>query len=490
MEKLFSTYYKIKNKLISYPKAVNALDRKFMLKYNSQREKGPKKLFCYNPFVTLRLDTLGNAIACCRSEHYVLGKFPDKSLKEIWLGESYVELRKSMKNNILPKACEFCKSQIQSDRLSDLPTIHADDFSSTKAIEYPKILELATSYNCNFACIMCNEKTSSTFNDNSLNKIERNNVYGDIFIEQIKEFLPHLKKIIFLGGEPFLNKDYYKIWDLIIENSYNIKLQLITNGSIFNEKIKDYLEKLQFDICISLDSLNKETFEGIRINSNFDEVFANIEKFKALSNGNFSISTVAMDKNWRELPAIVKFCNKINARIHIAQLNNPIQFAIWAKNPDYIKNIIDCYEKKKIELNNSSDIEKYNYKIFSQWNNYLIKSLHKNIEIQEFISNNINFKKVINLLEKKIKTIIPNREINNIIFASVKNLDDKFIFFTLLKIIDDYMSADKEQVELFLSNHNKLKEYVNSIIFTEDTIWLYLSQKSISDIKAVIFDEI
>jgi hypothetical protein len=109
---------------------------------------------------------------------------------------------------------------------------------------------------------------------------------------------------------------YYKIWDLMYKINPNIDINITTNGSIFNNRIKEYLEKLpNMTLTVSLDSLNEKTYQFIRKNGNFKTVMNNIEEFKKLKKIK-SIAFCPMIQNIYELPDIIIYC--INNGLHLA----------------------------------------------------------------------------------------------------------------------------------------------------------------------------
>ena len=69
-------------------------------------------------------------------------------------------------------------------------------------------------------------------------------VSSDIEFDDVINFLEKLRdykvSINFTGGEPFFRKDFMSILDYCIKN--NIKVQVITNGLLFNDEIFDYIK--------------------------------------------------------------------------------------------------------------------------------------------------------------------------------------------------------------------------------------------------------
>lgn len=70
--------------------------------------------------------------------------------------------------------------------------------------------------------------------------------YGDDFFTDLGRYLPHAKYLAFLGGEPFLQKECYRIWDMLIDMDLEIPCHVTTNGSIYNDRIERLLQRLPF----------------------------------------------------------------------------------------------------------------------------------------------------------------------------------------------------------------------------------------------------
>jgi pyrroloquinoline quinone biosynthesis protein E len=78
-------------------------------------------------------------------------------------------------------------------------------------------------------------------------------------------------------GEPFLNKELPTIIKQLEKDNFYI--EVVSNGTILTEDIYEVITKTRhFNITISFDGADKETFESIRVGSNFDEIKANLTK--------------------------------------------------------------------------------------------------------------------------------------------------------------------------------------------------------------------
>ncbi len=194
------------------------------------------------------------------------------------------------------------------------------------------MLEFELSSTCNLECVMCNGKVSSSIRKNRDKLPPIKSPYDDAFVEQLKEFIPHLREAKFYGGEPLLIPIYYKIWDLILDMNPKVKIFVITNGTTLNDRIKKMLERGNFDVAVSMDSPEKDALESIRLNTEHKTVIENIHYFNDYckrKKKNLVISFTLMRINWKEFPKIIRFCNSIDAILYVSYLKTPPKFALW-----------------------------------------------------------------------------------------------------------------------------------------------------------------
>ena len=390
MNEALKYYYrkiiKIKRRFIRFPKSNSTFDSvpiKIMKEFNKVRYHGPKKLACYNPFVNLYFNSRGNAVACCRNQTAILGKYPENTPEEIWFGKTAQQLREKMSHNDLSMGCDFCEHQFLTKRFSGLPSMHSDRYATTKSV-YPKILELELSNKCNLQCVMCSGIVSSSIRRHRECMEELQIVYDSKFVDNLEVFLAHAKEICFYGGEPFLIDLYYDIWRRLLKIKSKAKLHVVTNGTIWNEEIENLLKNLKFTISVSFDAMNKEVFESIRKGAKFETVKENILKFnKILKGKGLSLSITPIKSNWQELPGVIDFCNSLNATINVSYVENPYEMALWTFDSAKLAEIEDYYSQYKFKYSNNYN-STYNLEVFKQCINQisLYKTRNKRIELE------------------------------------------------------------------------------------------------------------
>ena len=483
---IWKGYNYVKAHSLSYPKSGNGFEsvsQQKMIQYNKLRYHGAKKLFCYNPFVNLFFNISGNAIACCRSHTNVLGKYPEQSIKEIWFSDKAEQMREHMLHNDLNMGCEYCKLQIETNRFHSLPSMLTDQFSSSKADIYPKVLELELSNTCNLQCVMCSGRVSSAIRKHREKLPPIESPYDDAFVEQLKEFIPHLEKICFYGGEPFLIDIYYKILDLVLEINPKISVYAVTNGTVFNSKIEQLMKSAQFNLLVSIDSLIPERFNKIRVGADLNQVIANFNKFLVLTNGNTSISHTPMKMNWDETPDIINFCNKNNVRINMSYVEKPAKFALWSFTPDKLDEVYELYQNVKWESTPNHYTAKYNIKVFNEWREQVKYFRDRNREIlQSFGNIEEQFKDLEPKLSLTVRAFFEHVPKEWISYEQSMNVIDVEILKkprtpaqldSIRELIENFTRINMihtPEGELFLKDIEKFSEYIVSLI-REDMFW-------------------
>jgi MoaA/NifB/PqqE/SkfB family radical SAM enzyme len=173
---------------------------------------------------------------------------------------------------------------------------------------------------CNLACVTCMRhgwnETLGEMNPSTFSRI----------IEGLRCFSP--SPDIFFGGlgEPLSHPD---IADMVRQaKTVGSSVGLITNGTLLNEPISKALIEAGLDtLWVSLDGATPESYADVRLGAAFSEVLANLAAFrKARWNKHYhgytdahlkprlGIEFVAMKRNIKDLPAVIKLAGRLGAR--------------------------------------------------------------------------------------------------------------------------------------------------------------------------------
>lgn len=428
------------------------LSPSILKKYSKHREYNPHKLFCYVPFNSMSFSFKGRALACVYNQKVELGNYPANSIQEMWF-ESVEgkKLRNHLSHNDLNYGCKHCKYFVEHEKFSGLKPLVFDKYKNISENQYPKVMEFELSNVCNYECVMCNGYVSSSIRKNRDKLPPIKHPYDDNFVEQLKEFIPHLEEAKFYGGEPFLIPIYYKIWEAIVQINPEIKIFTITNGSVLDDQVKQILDKGNFDIGVSLDAMDKVKLESIRVHSNFETLMNNIQYFNQYCkkrNKKLVISFTMMRINYMDFYDVIQFCNEIDAIIYVSYLKTPPQFALWNLPYDDLLKIKN--EVLHFELPQNTYVEKNNKKVFKDFLNYLDKIAleNKNRDESEIIPLEIQSSPTV------IRQIdIYNDEIDYLSLLIQKHPDEKQLFSKLETVLKGPFNS-KEINQIFFKAYS------------------------------------
>ncbi len=192
-------------------------------------------------------------------------------------------------------------------------------------MEFPRYFEIETVNSCNARCPMCTidewHRKSPTMKDNLFFKI----------VEEISEHAEKLQRVsLYRDGEPLLdNKLPGRIARL--KEAGVPTVSIATNVSLLNEERSRRLLEGGIDhIILSIDSLQKDVYEAIRVRLDFDEVMENALQFIELRNqlrpnAQIVIRMIKQESNHQEWPAYEAFWSDKVAphdRVHFRNLHN------------------------------------------------------------------------------------------------------------------------------------------------------------------------
>ncbi len=428
--------------------------------YNATRSFFKKKKLCYAPFNSLRFSLSGNIYSCCYNRFQSLGKYPEVSIHEAWNGTKADELRKKIKENDLSLGCHACYSKLISSNYYSAGSKIYDGYKVKK--NGPSLMEFELSNVCNLECVMCNGENSSLIRKNKEHADPYPMVYDENFVQQLKEFIPFLNEARFVGGEPFLTDIYYKIWDLIAKENRKVKISILTNGTILNDKIIEFFKKNNVHISFSIDSIIKDTYQQIRINADYEKVMMNIEAVQKLSkeyNREMSVNICPIRKNMYEIPEITEYFSKKNVPVIFHTVVYPPSESLSTLTKKELKEYASFLENAGFLKSHSlNDKNYFSYKSLIS----LVKAWENEKPIN--FDNEISFEKQWTLLAEHIaesplaKNIQIQKNIEELKAVFDEILDEKIrakALVALLKIDAGYIIAEIEN-----SSREKLKNRI------------------------------
>ncbi len=324
---------------------------------------------CGAPFTNMYFGHSGKVVACCYNRLHILGTYPQQSIKQIWIGEKAEQLRDSLKQYDYSTGCQNCLHQIIAGNLSGTKANNYDGYGSNSK-GYPTVMEFELSNTCNLECVMCNGDYSSLIRKNRENRDPLLEPYDTAFVDQLEEFIPYLEEVKFYGGEPFLIDIYYDIWERIIAIKPDIRVQIQTNGTVLHKRTRTILEKGNFYINVSLDSVSKGNCERIRVNSKFEHIMDNIAFFRQYcrSKGtDFRLSSCIMQQNYWEAADLIRFANSLDTEIYFHTVYHPSHTAIHKMAAEKIREVYTTMMTGSKQLDAQTPVEILNKKTLDNY---------------------------------------------------------------------------------------------------------------------------
>ncbi len=264
-----------------------------------------EKFVCKYPFSYIEINLRGDVCCCCPAftDEYYWGNIFNKPFEEIWNGKIAQNFRKDVMEGKYTH-CLF-------DRCMGIDANHDMPYSQATLIaEYPKTVNISLDDTCNCHCVICRDRRR-TMTKQKAEKLDK-------MIETT--FIPLLKNATLLQmngeGEVFASNFCKKLIKVAAETYPNLKFELITNGTLCNEKNLNDLGIIDriMGITVSLHSATKETYENFVRGAKFETTMKNIDYLNSLYKKGvfeeFSLAYVITPLNFRELPDFVKMLNE------------------------------------------------------------------------------------------------------------------------------------------------------------------------------------
>ncbi len=305
------------------------LTRKEIKAYNKKRPRKARKSICHAPARSLYFGKRGEIMVCCTNRSHLAGRYPEMSIRECWESAQVMKIREALKTGDMSNGCQICYHIVRSGNYQNMMGRIYDRIPANRN-GYPTRFDFELTNTCNLECVMCRGELSSSIRRNRDQLPAIPSPYDDAFLRQLEEFIPHLSESYFAGGEPFLIKQYLEIWDRMAVLNPGHHLSVQTNATILTDRIRKILDKLPMSIAVSIDSVQAERLESIRVNAKWDTVLGHIHEFKAYCDRvgtQLTISYTPMTLNWMELPDAIEFCNRLGIDIYFNHLSYPRHLA-------------------------------------------------------------------------------------------------------------------------------------------------------------------
>lgn len=199
------------------------------------------------------------------------------------------------------------------------PTFEKERGPLIEIIDYPEIVHLEITRNCNLKCYMCRENRDEEVKEIGINDLDCQ------ILNKMIPFMQNVNNIALFGwGESLCHPHFDRFIDAVsrikernhpkLLNKVKPHVSFTTNatlltGDLINRIIKSGLD----EIVASIDSPSEDNFNFIRKGADFKKVIANLRMLQeckakyGVSHPKLTIDFVAMRRNIEELPEMIKF---------------------------------------------------------------------------------------------------------------------------------------------------------------------------------------
>jgi cyclic pyranopterin phosphate synthase len=272
---------------------------------------------CAAPFNQLLLKPDGTATPCCYLYGHKLGPINKLGWEAVWNGEKLRKLRREF----LQGNPRTCRGRMQSIGChQEFRSFENTTDWTEQQLCPPRRLDVRLNGQCNLSCRMCEVWQ------------EPNGVYdaNRFWQEGARQLFPYLQEIDVLGGEPFIQRDTFKLIDTIATINPTCTWGFITNGHFpWSKRLSSYLGKVALRyIQLSLDAVCPHTYTRQRGGQLAlpQQTLQHLLSLRSERDFKLKLSICVTTLNWWEVPAFLQLCT-------ILETEPVLQFTYYAPDP-------------------------------------------------------------------------------------------------------------------------------------------------------------
>lgn len=194
----------------------------------------------------------------------------------------------------------------EEDNVKD---IDKSDDTNKESLEELKTLWIKVTNKCNLSCHYCYAESGVNAENTD-----------EITLEEIEKLLETakpmgLERIVITGGEPLIRKDILEIFKLA--RKFGL-VQLLSNGTIYDEKILKQIVEFVDIIQFSMDSHEKEKHDEIRGVGSFEKTLKSVKYLRSIGFKNIVFAATPTPTNNIDLRKMIDLCitNEVR-RLHV-----------------------------------------------------------------------------------------------------------------------------------------------------------------------------
>lgn len=308
------------------------------------KKRGLPQKFCTVPFTTVLLEPDGLVGGCRQKgcDEFPMGSLQTQSLAEIWNGPKFQKWRQEFLDG-KPQACAEEVRSYQCHSCPEYNSLLSEVDPEVIQTKKPSRIAFNLNGKCNLECQMCHVWQKP------------NGYYDEIGLwEQLDEFITNLKEVELLSGEPFIQKDTYRLIDIISEKKPKAKWIITTNANWkLTGYIKDKLDKIEIrNIIVSLDSLVPENYTKIRKKGDLKKALATLNDLQAYEQSriqrgfsplNIRVNFLVQKDNWQELGSFQDFKKSQGVEIFRTFLYRPFEHSLLSLSENEKEEVLSFY---------------------------------------------------------------------------------------------------------------------------------------------------
>ena len=272
----------------------------------------PHDKFCVLPWISIEASPIGTVRPCCLADDEILDNAGNKfelstaNFADIQNSDHMQRLREQFLAGEHPQTCRKCWNEERGGRTSkrmhtlDRLKHSIADTEWTADAKPMMFLDLKLGNICNLKCRICGSWSSSQFATEEINQLPReqqksSHAYQMLragawprenkkFWDEIDTVLTDIRYIEFTGGEPFMIDEHFDMLQGIVDRgiAHQVEIHYNTNGTQWPERGEAIWQHFKtVEIAFSIDDIG-DRFEYQRSNANWQEVCANLDRFRDL----------------------------------------------------------------------------------------------------------------------------------------------------------------------------------------------------------------
>lgn len=268
----------------------------------------------------------------------MVGDIKNQTLEEIWNSEKMQLLRREL----LSGNPVICKRQIQASKCNLIRKDLIENIELKEIMPFPMVrLDMMLNGQCNLECVMCGvwKTPNGVYTQNEFWEEGRENIF------------PFLKEVDIKGGEPFIQKEVYRLMDEVGDVNSECNWHITTNGHYrFTDKIQATVNKIRIvRLSVSIDSLDPQNFAAIRKKGDLSIVLRTLDDWIAYQKSptgrvnQINVNFVVQTANWHEVPRFYEFCRDKGVVPFFIILTNPEPLSILNMPVEERRRILEFY---------------------------------------------------------------------------------------------------------------------------------------------------